>query len=356
MTQVRIRSCLLFTLTFSSLLTAGCVSAGRTTHPDAVIPITTCPTTPAPEIRTKASIGWQEIPNADLLVKAQRTLETCMPNARISWIKMNSGGDVIQALGAGSLDLAQVGSAPAVKAISKPLSLDVRVLWLHDQIGTAEALAARDPAIRRVQDLSGKRVGVPFGSTAHFSLLTTLDSAGLSGKVQVVNLTPDAIRGAWQRREIDAAWVWEPSLSTLLTNGHIIASGEDSSKAGAATFDLEVATSDFVEQNPEFIRIWGIAQGSATNVLRDPTPEAITLLADELASEPEAVSHLMKGYRYPSAQNQLSETYFGGGLTTILSETGRFLQSQGSIQRTTPDIYGSRLEPLALRSAAEEEK
>ena len=98
-----------------TLALSGCVQSGRTSHPDNFAGEVACPVDPDPSITTTARIGWQAISNGDLVIKDLELLEACMPEANISWVKMNSGGDVIQAFGSESLDISLVGSSPAVR-------------------------------------------------------------------------------------------------------------------------------------------------------------------------------------------------------------------------------------------------
>ena len=99
-------------------------------------------------------------------------------------------------------------------------------------------LIAREPSIKTIADLKGKRIGVPFASTAHFSLLTALEKAGIAGQAQVLNLTPDAIRGAWLGKQIDAAYIWEPTLAELHTEGaHVLTGQCPGRRAGSPTYD-----------------------------------------------------------------------------------------------------------------------
>ena len=65
----------------------------------------------------------------------QFILENCLPEATIEWNNFASGGDVVQAFGAGSIDIGLAGSSPSTKALSAPLDLDVKVIWIHDVIG-----------------------------------------------------------------------------------------------------------------------------------------------------------------------------------------------------------------------------
>lgn len=339
-----------------ALVLGGCVQSGRTTHPDNFAGEISCPVEPDPSITTSVRIGWQAIPNGDLVVKDLQLLERCMPEAEISWSKMNSGGDVIQAFGSNSLDISLVGSSPVVKAASPPLNKDVRVIWIGDVIGAAESLVVKDPEAETLADLSGNTIAVPFGSTAHYSLLTALGDQDLLSEVRVVNLATDAILAAWQRDEIDAAWVWEPTLSELLGNeGHTILSSEASAGLGAPTFDLIAGTGDFIEANPEFMRMWTAVQAEGTRLLNEEPETAATSIAVQLDVSKEESEKLLSGYIYPTLEEQAGEDYFGGGgLAADFASTAEFLEAQGEIDALAEDgVYSRMPYPDAIEEAAE---
>lgn len=308
------------------------MTSGRTSHPDNFEGEISCPVEPDPSITSSARIGWQAIPNGDLVIKDLELLEACMPKADISWVKMNSGGDVIQAFGSESLDISQVGSSPAVKSASPPLSKDIKVIWISDVIGDAESLFAKDPAVEELADLTGKTIAVPFGSTAHYSLLTALGEQGLSGDVRVINLATDAILAAWQRDEIDAAWVWEPTLTQLTESGHTILSSEESAGLGALTFDLVAGTGAFITDNPEFMRMWTLVQAEGSRLLTEEPALAAVSISVQLGVTPDEVEKLLDGYIYPTLGEQAGPEYFGGdGLAEAFSGTAEFLVTQREI-------------------------
>ena len=130
-----------------------------------------------------------------------------------------------------------------------------------DVAGDNEALVARNgTGINTIADLRGKKVATAFASTAHYSLLTALDKAGVTD-AQVINLAPDAIRGAWGGGQIDATYIWEPTLSQL--GGTALTTSAQVAEQGAPTYDLEGARGDFVKNNPGFLKAWTAAQGWA---------------------------------------------------------------------------------------------
>lgn len=336
------------------LALSGCVQSGRTSHPDNFEGSVACPVEPDPSITASARIGWQAIPNGDLVVKDLELLETCMPNADINWVKMNSGGDAIQAFGSESLDISQVGSSPAVKSVSPPLSKDLKVMWISDVIEDAESLIVKDPEVETLADLSGKTIAVPFGSTAHYSLLTALGEEGLTGEVRVINLATDAILAAWQRDEIDAAWVWEPTLTQLVESGHPILSSKDSAGLGAPTFDLVSGTSAFIEANPDFVRMWTQVQAEGNRLMNEEPELAAVSIAVQLGVTPEEAGKLLDGYQYPTLEELAGPEFFGGdGLSTAFASTAEFLEQQREIDALAEDSvyeqmpYGDAIEEVA---------
>ena len=330
----------------------GCVKSGRPEQSRAIGGAVACPVAPDPSVTGTIRIAWQEIPNGDLIVKDAGLLETCLPKAKLVWSKFSSGGDVIQAFGANSLDLGLLGSAPASKALSLPLDIPMRVVWVQDQIGAAESLIAREPSIKTIADLKGKRIGVPFASTAHFSLLTALEKAGIAGQAQVLNLTPDAIRGAWLGKQIDAAYIWEPTLAELHTEGaHVLTDSARVGEQGSPTYDLSGARADFVAQNPRFFAVWAAAQDWAVRLLASKPDEAALHIAGQLGVPVEQVLTQIKGYQYFDAAAQAAPRLLGGQLGSDLRNTAQFLLSQGQVDAVRPvEAYIAALYPDAARS------
>lgn len=299
-----------------------------------------CPVDPLEGVTDTVRIGYQQIPNGDLVVKDAGLLETCLPDATIEWSVFNSGGDVIQAFGSDSIDIGLFGSSPATKAVSAPLDLPVQVIWIQDVIGAAESLAVKDPSITDIKGLVGKKIGVPFASTAHYSLLAALDRAGITGDVELIDLQPDAIRAAWTTGQIDAAWVWEPTLSELLdSGGTLLVSGEETAEQGAPTYDLSAASISFIEGHPEILEVWTAAQNWAVGQLLNEPDAAHERIAAQLGVPVDAVAAQTAGYVYLDASEQAGADHLGGGLGADLENTAEFLHSQGEIQAVAPSAH-----------------
>jgi taurine transport system substrate-binding protein len=95
------------------------------------------------------------------------------------------------------------------------------MVYMHKVVKDSECLVVRnDAGIKELKDLKGKKIGCPFNTSAHFGILSAMKIAGLgAADVTLVNLRPDAIPAAWQRKEIDGAYIWHPVLLSLERSG-----------------------------------------------------------------------------------------------------------------------------------------
>ncbi len=109
--------------------------------------------------------------------------------------KFDAGTDVIaaMAMASGDVVLSELGSSPV--AIGASAGLEIELIAYSDVIGKAESLIAREGSeIASVADLKCKTVGVPIGSTAHYSLMGALQHEGLAeADVNIVGMKPDVV-------------------------------------------------------------------------------------------------------------------------------------------------------------------
>jgi taurine transport system substrate-binding protein len=130
----------------------------------------------------------------------------------VEFIQFNSGGDVINAMASGSIDFSLNGSSPSAAGYSR--GVDLQVVYVYDNINDAEALVVRDGSgIVAPQDLKGKKIAVPFGSTTHFHMMFALEQFGINPRdLDVIDMSPPDLAPAWERGDIDGAFLWDPAL------------------------------------------------------------------------------------------------------------------------------------------------
>ncbi|MFJ6698552.1 glycine betaine ABC transporter substrate-binding protein [Streptomyces sp. NPDC091272] len=291
--------------------------------------------------KTVVRIAYQAIPNADLVVKNQGLLEKALPDVSVKWVKFDSGGDVNTAVIAGSVDLGLAGSSPVTKGLSAPLNIPYKVLWIHDLIGDNEALVAKK-GIGGIKDLVGKKVATPFGSTSHYSLLAALSSAGVpADQVQVLDLQPQDALAAWTRGDIDAAYVWTPTLDELTKDGKVLLTSREVAYAGKPTADLGIVTNSFAASHPEIVTAWLKAQDQAVAQVRSAPAKAAASIGKELNVSPAVARRQLGQLVLLSAKEQAGPDYLGrpgapGKLAEHLRDAAGFLKGQKAVDSVPP--------------------
>ncbi|MDQ0991982.1 ABC transporter substrate-binding protein [Streptomyces sp. V3I7] len=285
-------------------------------------------------------IGHFAFPSGDLIVKHRRLLEKALPDHDITWVKFDSGAEVNQAFLGGSLDIAALGSSPFARGVSGPAPIPYKVAWILDVAGENEALVARRrTGIREVAGLRGRTIATPFASTSHYSLLAALKAAGLTpSDVRLVDLQPQAILAAWQRGDIDAAYVWLPTLGELRRTGTQLTSSQEIGRAGRPTLDLAVVSDDLIARSPRVIDVWRRAQAQGLRLLRSDPGGSAKAVATELGiSTADAEAQLAQGV-FLSPEQVASADWLGtaagpGKLLAYVGDTGRFLAEQKQIDK-----------------------
>ena len=172
---------------------------------------------------------------------------------KINWRMFAGGGDVIRAMASGDVQMGETGSSPLTAAASQ--GQDIKLFWISADIANAEALVARNASgINSMKDLAGKKVATPFVSTAHYQLMAGMKMDGVDPKgVNVMNMRPPEIAAAWERGDIDAAFIWDPVLSKIKANGKTLATSGSIGKKGYPTFDGMVVNADWAAKNEAFM-------------------------------------------------------------------------------------------------------
>ena len=137
----------------------------------------------------------------------------------VEFRRFNSGAEIFAAIASGDVQIGYVGSSPFAAAASR--GLDVKAFYVSSISGTDEALVVLNGSgIETPADLKGKRLSAAPVSTDHYQLLATLKQNGIAEKnATVLALPQPEIVAAWNRGDLDGAFVWNPALSELKKTG-----------------------------------------------------------------------------------------------------------------------------------------
>lgn len=173
------------------------------------------------------------------------------PDVEVQWFAFNAGPSAMEAIFAGSLDLAYVGPNPALNAYIRSRGAEVRVLAGAAEGGAALVVRA-DAGIAEDKDFKGKKLATPqLGNTQDVAARAYFKRRGFritptSGEVLIVPTTNPEQLTLFQTKRIDAAWTVEPWVTRLEQegNGRIYLEQKD------AVTTLLVARAKFLKEHP----------------------------------------------------------------------------------------------------------
>lgn len=314
-------------LSCSALLFAACGGADSATDSS-----TTSADGDLPE---KVVIATLEMPNDEGIAKAEGYFEDEL-GVPVEVVQFESGKAINQAMVSGAVDFGLTGSGSAVLGIAS--GIPIEMIWIHETLGSVEALAAKSALnATSLEDLKGKNIGVPFASTAHYSLLRAITASGFEETdFTLIDLQPSDIFAAWQRGDIDAAYVWEPTLSQLLADGNIVLHSGDVAEMGYMTANVEIVRSEFGEAYPEIVEKYIASVDKAVTLYREDPEQAISIIAEQLNITEESAKLQMEGQNWISAEEQLDAANLGtseavGAMAATMLDMGQFYLDQGNI-------------------------
>src|SRR5689334_15052404 len=261
----------------------------------------------------------------------------------IEWRKFNSGAEVNAAMASGAIQISELGSVPLAAGASQ--GVDYQLFLISKVIGAAESLIVRNGAgIEKPADLKGKKIAVPVGSTAHFSLMGALKMWGLSDKdVQVIGMSPPEINAAWSQNAIDAAFIWEPVQAKLRANGKLMITAGEVGKAGYPTFNGWVVNNKFARENRDgligFIKVMNEVNEDYVKNKSKWTADsaAIKAIAGRVGATPPEIVVDLDGAKWFTGAEQMSPEWLGGGAAKSMKSTADFLKSVGRINASADD-------------------
>lgn len=101
---------------------------------------------------------------------------------------------------------------------------DGKAILIVDNTQGGDAVIARDPAIKTIEDLSGKNVGLVQFTPSHGMLIDAIENSSMTARakqqVRTVFIKPEegtaGVRAAFVSGDVDAAVLWDPDLSLAL--------------------------------------------------------------------------------------------------------------------------------------------
>ncbi|WP_277965003.1 ABC transporter substrate-binding protein [Pseudomonas sp. RIT-To-2] len=204
-------------------------------------------------------------------------------------LKALGDGPVIQqALAAGELDVAYVGTPPVYQWYSRGLK---STILAKVNYGQAAVLVGDHSPVRQLQDLKGKKLaGVKKGSGMDVLLrgYVLKEKAGLDPDhdLNIIDMPPGNMNAALDRGIVDAAFTWEPFVSQAVLRGSARVLLDVNQALPQYPWYVVIALPKTLQERPDDVVKLLRAHRKAVAFLNEHPAEANRIIADAFRLEP----------------------------------------------------------------------
>lgn len=191
----------------------------------------------------------------------------------------------IQALGTGDLDFGFIGPG----ALWLPMSGKAKIVAI-EALGTADRVIAQ-PGISSIEDLKGKTIGVPEGTSGDMLLSMALAKAGMTvDDVKKVAMDPPTVIAAFTAGQIDAAAIWYPFVGEIKKREEDLVEVVKSEDFPDLAFPSSLVAANDITEKPEMLARYQAVVKEAMTWAADNPQELPQLLSDYLGAPLDAVT------------------------------------------------------------------
>ncbi|ANW64915.1 ABC transporter substrate-binding protein [Mycobacterium sp. djl-10] len=259
--------------------------------------------------------SWAQVPvAADTGLFAEHGVE-------VEVINFQSGVEALQAAAAGQVDITTAADVPTAAALTRTPTL--RVVADGSRWEGSRIVARRSAGITGVEDLAGKSIGTPLGTSAAYFIANALAAANI--EATLVQVAPSAIVTAISQRNVDAVSIFQPYQAQA-----IAALDGDVVELTGGTYNqhsLFLATETARTTKSAAISAFFAALSDAGAALTDQDGAAVDAVAKATQLEPDLL------------RTVLAEFDFGiqlePDLATKLTDLGEWAKTQKSIEPST---------------------
>ncbi|SDK27547.1 NitT/TauT family transport system substrate-binding protein [Lentzea albidocapillata subsp. violacea] len=239
---------------------------------------------------TEVRLGYfPNVTHAAALIGVEKGLFTKeLGSTKLTTQTFNAGPDEVNALLGESLDIAYIGSGPAINAYAKSKGKAVKLI-AGATSGGAQLVVK--PEINSIEDLKGKIVATPqLANTQDVSLKKYLAEKNLTGQVTVQNVDNAASLDLFKRGDIQAAWAPQPWSARLVAEAGAKVLLDEKALWDGGTFPATVVVvrTKFLQEHPETVE--AVLKGHVAAIdwakaNKDEAKESVNAALEELTSK-----------------------------------------------------------------------
>ena len=264
---------------------------------------------------------------------------------KINWRSFDTGTAMSAAMASGDVHISvSQGVPPFVVATSAGQDLqiaDVAVTYSDNDNCVVRANLEIDKT--SAKDLEGKKAGVPIGTAAHYGFLKQMDHFGVDvSTMDVVDMAPPDGAAAFAQGNLDMVCGWGGALRRMKEHGNTLLTGAEKEALGIQVFDVTSVPAGFAADEPDLLeKFLKVTADMNAKWNGGAVAEMLPVIAKDAGMDADATKATMDGFGFPSAADQLSAKWLGGGTQKFLKEVGDFFVTQGNIPKARSTYEGA---------------
>ena len=234
--------------------------------------------------------------------------------------RFTAGPAMLAALKGEDIDIAFMTTAPAIFGLSQ--GLDLRVFFIESDAAETQALVStKQAAMKSLADQKGRRIGVTFGTSAHYALLKSLKQLNLGpDSVKILDMQPTAMIPAFIKGDIDGAWSWDPWTAKMESEGgHIVGSLGTMRLPMAGVW---VARAKWLSANEPAVQRFIKAMDQTTALLKTNEKAAVAAISDALGVDAKDAARIYRRIEIPPLNAQLQGYTASLGTSKTKAQSG----------------------------------
>ncbi|SHH95625.1 NrtA/SsuA/CpmA family ABC transporter substrate-binding protein [Clostridium grantii] len=224
----------------------------------------------------------------------------------INYPEITSGSKMTEAVAGGSLDFCNaIGATSVILAAAN--GVDIKIIGVYSRAPKAFTIMAKDPNIKSMKDLKGKKIVGPKGTILHQLLIGALVKEDLTiDDVEFINMDISSGVSALLSDNADAVLVAGSATDNLLENGaHVITTGE-----GILDATIVIAASgEFINTYPDIVKRYLKVHAESLEFMKENPEETFELTSTETELSLEQVENMYALYNFDPtiSENDIKE-------------------------------------------------
>ncbi|MDP5219987.1 ABC transporter substrate-binding protein [Ruegeria sp. 2205SS24-7] len=303
------------------------------------------------EITVAYFLEW---PMPFLAAKASGAYDEAL-GKKVNWVSFETGTAMSAAMASGDVQIAvSQGVPPFVVASSGGQDIqvvDVAVSYSDNDncVVHADLEVDKDTA----GELAGKKVAVPLGTAAHYGFLRQMDHFGIPlDSLQIVDMPPPEGANALGQKAVDFACGYGGGLSSMREHGNVLLTGGEKEELGILVFDVTSSPASYIAENGDVVATFlKVTADANAEWNANQSDEMLAVIAKESGMDIEAAKGAISTMKFPSVEDQLSETWLGGNAAAFMKGVADVFVEAGSIDSAL-DSYEDAVNTGPLSAAS----